>query len=76
MEKTEIEARVVILATDIIGVPITLDSAMDNTPQWDSLKHMELIFAFEDTFGVRLDESELVSLRSIGALVKRVAVTK
>jgi len=36
--------------------------------QWDSLKHMEIIFALEDRYGVQFDESEFLSLDSPAAI--------
>ena len=38
-------------------------------PEWDSLRHVELIFSIEDEFGVRFDEDELMELTSLPALV-------
>lgn len=36
--------------------------------QWDSLKHMEIVFALEDRYGVRFDESEFAELDSPAAI--------
>ena len=41
--------------------------------QWDSLKHVEIVFALEDLYGIQFDESEfprLDSASSIAALVE------
>jgi acyl carrier protein len=38
-------------------------------PQWNSLKHVELIFALEDAFGVRFSEQDMVDMDSIAAIV-------
>lgn len=73
MDKAAIESRVIALATDIIGVPVTSGSSMDNVAGWDSLRHMQLIFAFEDAFGLRLEDGEMSQLRSVEALVRRAA---
>lgn len=37
-------------------------------PEWDSLKHMELVFALEDEFGVRFDETEFPRLTTPAAI--------
>lgn len=73
MDIAEAQKQVIALATDILGVPVTAGSSMDNTPGWDSLRQMQLIFAFEDTFKLRLDGGELINLRSIAALAERLA---
>lgn len=40
-----------------------------NTPQWDSLKHVELMFAIEDRFSIQFTEEELVGLDSVSKIV-------
>lgn len=42
-------------------------------PEWDSLKHMELVFALEDKYGVRFDESEFAKLTSPAAILSLIA---
>jgi acyl carrier protein len=55
--------------------PSTL--ARVDVPAWDSLKHMEIIFALEDRYRVQFDESEFASLDTpagiAAALEKRLA---
>lgn len=42
-------------------------------PEWDSLKHMELVFVLEDEFGVRFDEAEFAALVSPAAIAVSIA---
>ena len=45
-------------------------STRANTPQWDSLKHIEVVFAIEDELQLQFDEEHLASLDSVtGRLV-------
>jgi acyl carrier protein len=37
-------------------------------PQWDSLKHVEIVFALEDRYDVRFDESEFALLLSTSSI--------
>jgi acyl carrier protein len=46
--------------------PFVLDRS--SLPLWDSLRHMEIIFALEDRYSVRFDESEFVGLDSPTAI--------
>jgi len=41
-------------------------------PRWDSLKHIEIIFAVEDALNVQYDEDEVATLDSLAALVESV----
>jgi acyl carrier protein len=47
--------------------------AADDIPAWDSVKHINLVFHIERTFGVRLTTAELANLRRVGDLKKCVA---
>ena len=39
---------------------LTEDSSSDTLPQWDSLRHMNLVLALEDEFGVSIPDEEAV----------------
>ena len=47
---------------------ITSETSAENQPKWDSLRHMNLIFAIEDAFGIRFDDAELPKMTSIAAI--------
>lgn len=44
----------------------------ENTDGWDSLKHVELLFAIEDEFEVEFDEYEQSELDSVSKIVSLV----
>ncbi len=43
---------------------ITEDSSSDTLPQWDSLRHMNLVLALEDEFGVSIPDEEAADITS------------
>ncbi len=45
-------------------------SNAQNTPRWDSLRHIEVIFAVESAFHVRFTMPEITSLRNLGEIRK------
>jgi len=47
------------------------DLTMKDVDAWDSLKHMELIVALEQSFEVQLTFDEIVAMQSVSA-IKRV----
>lgn len=57
--------------------PETLDdqSNASNTPNWDSLRHIEIIFAIESAFHVRFSMPEIASLRDLGD-IRRLLIEK
>ena len=50
--------------------PESTELVRSSVPQWDSLKHMEVVFALEDRYSVRFDESEFAALNSPTAIAK------
>ena len=50
---------------------ITNDSSIDNIEKWDSLKHINLIIAIEEQFGISIDEDEMVEMTSF-TKIKRI----
>lgn len=56
----------------IMGVkPDALDDAMspETLAAWDSFKHMNLVMALEDDFGIRLSDDDVVAMLSLGDIV-------
>ena len=47
---------------------ITLETSQDNTPTWDSIAHLKLVFEIEDAFGVRLSSEEIPKATSVARL--------
>jgi acyl carrier protein len=58
-----------VLKDDFSGVDII---HRDETPRWDSLKHVELIFALEDEFDLQFTESELEELKSEAQVITKI----
>ncbi len=57
----------------VLGVdPATLteESNAQNTPKWDSLRHIEVIFAMESAYHVRFTMPEISGLRKLGDIRK------
>ena len=57
----------------ILGVDpakISEESNAQNTPKWDSLRHIEVVFAIENAFHVRFTMPEITGLRNVGDIRK------
>jgi len=65
---TETDVRA--LLGTILGVPPEQDAELRRAEldAWDSLKHMEIVFALEDRYGVRFHESEFALLTTPAAI--------
>lgn len=49
---------------------IAATDSMETIPLWDSMGHMELMAALEQTFGIRIDHQDIIQLTSINSIRK------
>jgi acyl carrier protein len=73
----EIEDRLTeVFRTTFADESIELAPAMtaDDIPAWDSVSHIQLIFAVEEEFGIQLTMQDLETLEDVGAL--QAAITR
>jgi len=62
------EQKIFEIVSQIMGVPlesVTLASSAENIPTWDSLKHMNLVLALEQTFDIHFSEEQIVELTRV-----------
>lgn len=68
--------RIIELVSCIMEVPaesLTADSSPANVESWDSLKHMNLVLALEEEFGIRLNDERIMKMVSVGAIVETIS---
>ncbi len=59
----------------IMGVPVdavNLESSPETLENWDSLRHMKLILAIEESLGVQFSDEDIVSIKNVQDLLARV----
>jgi len=59
------------LLAEVLQIPaatVTDDLAMKDLEAWDSLKHMELIVALEQSFELEFSFDDIVAMQSVGAI--------
>jgi acyl carrier protein len=52
---------------------ITADTSPETVERWDSLKHMQLIMALEDEFGVEFPDDAIPEMLSFGLINSKLA---
>jgi acyl carrier protein len=76
MNRNQIEQIVTTVLSTILqrqfetGAEIT----RKNTPNWDSLKHMEIMFALEDELNIEFSEEALAELDSADKIIDAVLI--
>lgn len=69
MTKTEIEAATREILESFLGEEISAGTSRSNSAAWDSLQHMQIVFALEEKFAVQFTEDEIPTLDSFKAIV-------
>jgi acyl carrier protein len=55
------------------SIELAPEMTADDIPAWDSITHIQLIFAVEEEFGINLSMKDLESLDDVGALRAAIA---
>lgn len=72
MTTADTEGRFFNTLSSLLNVPadqLNRESSRDRIQEWDSLKHMHLIMALEEEFGIEFDDREVSALSGAAALL-------
>jgi acyl carrier protein len=73
MNGSAVRDRLTDIVATILEVPpelVTDDFSAASSENWDSVRHLNLVLAVEDAFGVLFDEKEIAGLNSFAALLR------
>jgi acyl carrier protein len=65
---TTLQRRVATIVASIMEIAaesVTLETSSDTVESWDSVRHMHLILALEQEFGVGFDDDQVVEMLSV-----------
>jgi acyl carrier protein len=68
-----IETQVLQTASDIFGVPVAKLSAASSPASvdgWDSVQHLNLVLALEESAGVSIDPEDIEQMKTLGDIVR------
>lgn len=72
MDRQHTQAVVLKVLTTVLEREVDRTCSRQNTPQWDSLKHIAIVFAVEDELNVQFLEDELATLDNAEKIVDAV----
>lgn len=72
MDRCKIETTVLSVLTAVLKCPVDQNGKRKDYPQWDSLKHFEVIFAIEDELNFRFPEDCLPTLDGVEKMVETI----
>lgn len=66
-----IENKVISVISKVLKEDVDIDTSRKNSNNWDSLKHIEVIFAIEDEFGIEFTEEEMANMNSVSSFIRK-----
>ena len=60
-------ARIKAIFSRVIGIPeaaVTDETAYNSCEAWDSLKHLEMVAAFESEFGIEMEMDDIIAMEN------------
>jgi acyl carrier protein len=60
----DVISRVLHVRPEVVNDALSFQSV----PEWDSLSHIGLMLALEDTYGVAIGDDDVIELTSVGAI--------
>tara|TARA_B100001121_G_scaffold175587_1_gene153079 strand:+ start:17 stop:256 length:240 start_codon:yes stop_codon:yes gene_type:complete len=72
MEANEVFEKVKSLFVEDLGIDeskVTMDAKLEEDLEIDSLGIVEVVMAFEDEFGIEIDDEELADVSTVGQAV-------
>lgn len=73
MNQSSLQSDLCLLLSSILGKTVNAETSRASEAAWDSLKHMEIIFAVEGKWGVTFSEEEMASISSVADLQHRLS---
>jgi len=73
MSENKINEELENILKDVFQVKsINLESNMHEIPEWDSLRHIQLIMAIEEIFDITIDFSDSIEMNSIPIIKSKI----
>ncbi len=72
---TDTRERVIAIITEVLGLDdsetanLRKESGYDRMTKWDSMRHVEIIVALEDRFGLEIEERAIPKLGDVARIV-------
>ena len=57
--------KIIKTVSKVLGTEVDENSSQKNCDKWDSLQHLNIIVALEDTFDVSFEPEEIAEMKSI-----------
>lgn len=69
------EQKIKSILSSVLNIPVNElndNASSNNIEKWDSLHHMNVIFALEEEFGVQFSDDDIVQMSDYKTIVQKV----
>ena len=76
MDETATVAKLAEIIADVLDLEdleLGPQASAADVDEWDSISHVQIMVAVEETFGVRFRTGELATVENLGELARRIA---
>ena len=73
------QTKVFEIVARIMGAPpaeVSEDSSPQTLPKWDSLRHMKLILALEETLDIQFSDADISMMKDVRSIMERIAARR
>jgi acyl carrier protein len=64
------EENIISWISSILKVPVMRDSSRESVPQWDSLRHLQIISGLEEEFGIDIPIDKVAEVSSVSDILR------
>ena len=69
----DIENKVISVISKVLKEDVDKNTTRKDCSKWDSLKHIEVIFAIEDEFEIEFTEEEMYKMNDVSSFVRKLS---
>lgn len=76
MTEADIKTKLTAIFRDVFdddSIVLRDDMTADDIPEWDSMSHVTLVVATEQTFGIKFRTAEIEEMHDVGDFVRLIA---
>ena len=72
----QVLSRVREIASDVLQADVTPESSPETIESWDSVQHLNLVLALEQSAGIQIDPEDIEQIKTLGDAVRIVRAKK
>jgi acyl carrier protein len=64
--------KIIQIISDVLKVPVNEKTSTENCSRWDSLQHLNIIVALEESFDIYFDPEDIEQMKSVNVIKNKI----